>query len=114
MRIFLQLILLWLVSGYSGISFAEFHDPTRPYILQDKGMINNHNPLVLTAIYIAPDRRIAVINSTLLKEGDQIQGARVATIEPNYVILDNSGEKMVLYLVEQPVKRKLLNQPIKN
>lgn len=43
-----------------------------------------------------PTRRIAVINSNLVKEGRQIDGAVVSRIERDYVVIEKNGEELML------------------
>lgn len=43
-----------------------------------------------------PEKRMAVINSSIVREGKTIDGARVVRIENRRVIIEKEGEKMVL------------------
>ncbi len=100
------LLLLFLLPMYSAAE-PVFRDPTQPLVLPDKTSEKTQGPLALQAIFISSNRRIAIINDELLKIGDEIQAQRLIAIESNFVILDNAGEKVVLYLVMQPVKKPL-------
>lgn len=43
-----------------------------------------------------PERRIAVINAKLVKEGRRIEGALISRIERDYVVIEKNGEEMML------------------
>lgn len=43
-----------------------------------------------------PERRIAVINAQLLKEGRRIDGALIRRIDRNYVVIEKDGEQLML------------------
>src|SRR2546425_12876802 len=104
----LRCVLMGLLLS-SGVAYAAFHDPTQPYTFVEKSNDKSaEGPLVLQAIFISQHQRIAVVNGELLKIGDVIQDNRLVTIESNFVILDNAGEKTFLHLID-PVKRAVLN-----
>lgn len=83
--------------------FADGVDPTRP---PDFTSANPESNLVggvweLGAIFISPQKKIAVINGQSVKVGDRIQGATVFSIEPNVVQLDGSSGRISLILLEK-------------
>ena len=80
--------------------FAELRDPTRP---QDTTEISV-GALEVNSILISSERRVAVINEKVLKEGDEIAGFKVIRIEQNAVHLDGPNGKLTL-LLSGPVKR---------
>jgi Type II secretion system protein B len=79
-------------------SYADLIDPTKPPDLSQTGN------LVLSAIMISPEHRLAVINGKILHEGDMINGLKVISITPNTVDLASSQEKLTLVLLTSPVK----------
>lgn len=103
----LKIVLCLFMVLFYTVSQAEFRDPTQPVMIRDKANGNDRNPLVLNGVLISPFRRLAIINGTIVKLGDEVQNAHVITIESNYVILDNTGEKIFLYLVDPPIKHIL-------
>lgn len=75
-------------------------DPMRPYIpaAPTAGGQRVARPFTLTGVLIAATRRIAVINGSLYREGDTIDGARVVRIEPSSVQLRRGSEDLLLQL----------------
>ena len=61
--------------------------------------------LDLTAIFFAPDRRVAIINDQRVQEGGTIGTARILEIAPNRVRLIREGEEIALELVDPGIKR---------
>ncbi len=58
----------------------------------------------LQSILSSPQRRIAVINGTRVKEGDRIGSARVVRILDSRVLLDTRGRTLTLHLFPEPLK----------
>lgn len=54
--------------------------------------------LELTAVLVAPERRVAVINGSIRREGDWIEGAQITRIEAQAVHLRRGGEDIVVRL----------------
>jgi hypothetical protein len=104
-RNWLFLLLLFTVTSMgSGFIHAAMVDPTRPPNITD----SHDNTFVLTAILIAPDHRMAVINGKILHIGDQINATKVININDTNVDLESSNGKVTLVLtgssVAKPVK----------
>lgn len=84
-------------------------DPTRPAShLRPATSANEASRLALSlsAIIVAEDRRLAVINETRVRPGDRIGGAEVVAIDATRVRLRAGGKTFVLGLIETPVKAK--------
>ena len=105
----IQTGVLLLVSVVSA-SVMALDDPTQPPFHSSSSMpvIESENEavpeLVLSSILISPDRRVAVINGQILKRDELIMDARVVTIEPGRVLLDNAGKKIELFLLSDVKK----------
>ncbi len=54
--------------------------------------------LILQGITYASDNRDAMINGVTVHEGEEIEGARVVTIENRRVTLDLNGHEIILRL----------------
>lgn len=50
----------------------------------------------LQSVLIAPDRRVAIVNDQRVKQGDDVDGARVTVIEPGGVVLEIDGRTIDL------------------
>lgn len=86
---------------------AELVDPTRPPDFSAKAITSatGAQGLKLTATYIYPHRRMAIINGSIVKEGDQIDGFTITTITPYTVeLVGSQNNKEILQLVK-PVKQ---------
>lgn len=92
---------LIMASIYTSFLYAAMQDPTRP-----SGYVGDENTNVwqLSAIFIYPNRRVAIIDGISVKVGDEISGQRVVAIESDSVMLDGSNGKMVLYLINKNLK----------
>ena len=90
-----------------GVSIASnLQDPTRP--INYKGSPIVAKPVAgvtLSSIFVSSHRRVAVINNTVVSEGDRIREFTVKTISPNAVILENGQGKLVtLQLLQHKIK----------
>lgn len=103
-------IALLLLACLLPVSVMALDDPTEPPFRSSVSMpvIEGENEvapeLALSSILISSDRRVAVINGQILKRNELIQGARVVSIEPGRVLLDNEGEKIELFLLSDVKK----------
>jgi hypothetical protein len=87
-----------MINLLPATGFADLIDPTKPPDLTQAG------GLLLSAIMISPDHKLAVINGTIVHEGDTINGMKVTSIDPNSVDLVSSQEKLTLVLLTGSVK----------
>jgi hypothetical protein len=78
--------------------FADSIDPTKPPDLTQAG------GFILSAIMISQDSKLAVINGTIVHEGDTIGGMKVTSIGTNSVDLVSAQEKLNLVLLTGSVK----------
>ena len=80
-------------------------DPTRPPDPSEHAQ-ESTGSWELTGIIISSTRRLAVINGKTVRVGDILQGGnKVTSIETNTVQLDGPGGKIILNLLENPVKK---------
>lgn len=56
-------------------------------------------PLVVASILHSPQRRLAIVNGQIVREGDRIGGATIRAIEPRAVVLETArGERQTIEL----------------
>lgn len=87
---------------------AQFDDPTRPpnfsgfasNAAQDSGA----PAWQLSSILVSPQRRLAIINGKTVRQGDQINNARVLKIRTTGVTLRTSKETFTVKLLPARVK----------
>ena len=94
---------LLLISG----TVAAMQDPTRPtdpasYFGQAK--TGKGNGWSLQSILSSPQRRIAIINGTRVREGERIGSAEVVSIEASYVVLNTGKRNLTLRLRPESIK----------
>jgi MSHA biogenesis protein MshK len=82
-------------------------DPTRP---ADPGAYfdgagkHSNGGWSLQSILSSPERRIAIINGTSVREGDRIGNARVVRIQAKKVLLKSGGRTLTLRLLPESIK----------
>jgi MSHA biogenesis protein MshK len=93
----------------SSISYSA-QDPTRPpsWMTGAAEINTSKKVLILQQILISDNRKIAVINDTLVSEGDMIEGAKVNRIDPDWVSIVRSGRRITLRLV--PTIKESINE----
>lgn len=94
--------LLGVMCAAGGLAAQEtpLRDPMQPYeytVVPGSGT-SVPRRLELTAVLVAPKRRVAVINGAIHREGDWIEGAQITRIEPQVVHLRRGGEDIVVRL----------------
>jgi MSHA biogenesis protein MshK len=103
------LLALTLLSGFSiGDQALALHDPTRPTdpVLYFGGQrAASTAAWTLQSVLSSPDRRIAIINGTPVREGDRIGAARVVSIQPSRVVLNTGKRNLTLKLWNNKVKK---------
>ena len=111
-----KIILLILLCFCSICAISEEIDPTRPadFVLSPELLdeafesTKGSQQLTLTAIFISKDRKIAVINNTLVKEGETINDQEVLAINNNTVSLKKNGTTTELKLLNKSIKHEAL------
>lgn len=92
---------------------SQGSDPTKPDNFFDPGLVSNplvvdekdNTRLALTAIFINKNRKIAVINGVLLKEGEVIAGKKVQEITESKVKLIEKKDVLELRLPNYSIKK---------
>lgn len=76
----------------------ELRDPTRPYSATPP-RADNAGPFQVSAVFVATDRRVAIVNGKRVVEGDTVAGATVTAIYDNRVQLNRDGKVIVVRLL---------------
>jgi len=102
-----KLISALLLGCGLAASVHALQDPTQPTDPEQFfGSADSHSgsSWSLQSILSSPQRRIAVINGTRVKEGDRIGSARVIRIHDSHVLLGTSGRRLTLHLFPESIK----------
>lgn len=93
------LALLLLSTSATLPAQGTLSDPTAPPARPSRGS-GGHATVhwQLQSTLVGPDRRVAVINDTVLREGESIDGAQLVAIEYSTVLLDVGGRTLRLRL----------------
>jgi MSHA biogenesis protein MshK len=96
----LLLALVVLAPASYAAEDLPLKDPMRPYQAPVGGVRIGaaERTIEVSAILISPQRRIAVINGELYREGDLVEGAELVRIEAESVRLKRAGEETVVPL----------------
>jgi len=98
-------------------SFAGLVDPTMPLQLSLEGVsrdrlgervtevVIEQKTYSVSSILVRPDAKFALINNRRVSEGDEIEGAVVASIDREGVTLRRGIETIRLSLYEQSIKK---------
>ena len=107
MLISLTMGALMVVAG--TVEASELADPTRPVDAEVPVAVapaDSPLPLRLSIIKVSAQGRAAVVNGTLVHEGDVVEGSRVLSIDRDGVIVITvDGTRRALALAMTPVKR---------
>jgi hypothetical protein len=96
------LSLLFVVCIAFNISAATT-DPTKPFGYSASSVEIIENKLLLQSIVHGDGTRIAVINGTVIKEGDILGQYKVAQIDDNSVILRDGSDSIKLHIFKNTV-----------
>jgi MSHA biogenesis protein MshK len=95
----LALVLLVLAPAAFAAEDLPLQDPMRPYQAPVGGAgVGAERRTEVSAILISPQRRIAVINGELYREGDLVDGALLVRIEADSVRLKRGDRETVVPL----------------
>ncbi len=97
-------LLLGLAVSASAYALKDPTQPTDPANYFGYPTNPSDSSWSLQSILSAPQRRIAVINGTRVREGDRIGAARVVRIHNSGVVLDSNGRRLTLDLFQQVIE----------
>ena len=87
-------------------------DPTRPYRYGSEIAItqlpDEKVEWRLSGIRIRENTRTAILNGRLVREGDELDGARVMEIRPAEITLQQEEKRLVVKLLYSDIKRPVL------
>ena len=102
----LGIAVIFAMSARAGQVF----DPTRP--AAGAGKASGHgesaapaDPLDLSFVATGAQRRIAVVNGHVVREGDSVAGARVTRIASGMVVLNRDGRRVVLHTSKKNIRK---------
>lgn len=102
-----RLLFICLAIGLLGS--AVIVDPTRPPEFTDTLAANlgiNKQSLTVTAIFIYPDDRFAIINNQMARVGTKLDDFTITAITPYTVqMIDQEGKGKTLELISNAVKQ---------
>lgn len=119
----LTIVSLLVVAFYSGSSVAqpasaaqtassadsELRDPTTPLGLRASARSTVANQaLILSSVFISPQRKVAIINGVSLREGQLVpgtNGVKVQRISPQTVVVQQASKTWALRLSPTVVTR---------
>jgi len=92
-----------LVAGSARAAEPAMHDPTQPFRAPAGGEAaapaSGPQPrFKVTAVFVSPTRRVAVVNGHALQEGQRIGGAEVVKIDGRSVQLREGNREFVVPL----------------
>lgn len=90
MRQIIVFILSFFIGSIFNVSYGEFYDPMKP----------SPSSMVVNAIYLSAQKRVAIINEVRYSEKEYVNGWLVDKIDHDEVILRNNGEIIRLLLAQ--------------
>jgi len=88
---------------------ATLPDPTQPYqygeLIQIEQALDAKVQWRLSGVRINADKRSAILNGKLVKEGEKLNGAVVTEIKPAQVTLQQDDKRLVVRLLISSIKR---------
>ena len=101
--IYLSVFISLGIAGHAN----ALRDPTQPtdpalyFGYSDSQTVDGWS---LQSILSSPERRIAIINGTRVREGDRIGSARVVRIHDSHVLLNTGNQTLTLHLLPESIK----------
>lgn len=98
-------IAMWAGHGMA----AALPDPTRPYqyetLVQVEQAPGEEVQWRLNGVRIYANKRSAILNGKLVKEGDKLDGAVVMEIKPTQVTLQQNDKRLVVRMLISDIKQ---------
>jgi hypothetical protein len=104
--VLIRLFIIFVCAGVHMVAAAVQQDPTRPpsVIAQQLAPLQELNAgFNLSAIFTRNAQRYAVVNGEVLKQGDEIMGMKISTIDASNVTLTDTrfGAKDIVLQVQK-------------
>ena len=103
-------VLLFSMDGWAESNALEVRDPTMPLGHVAAGASSKDaQQFTLNSILISPQRKLAIINGSTLREGELVPGSanvKVRRISAQAVVLQQAEQTCVLRLSPSIVKRR--------
>lgn len=98
-------VLILGCAGIAELANAAIQDPTLPtgYVKPAEARIVSGQP-VLMGVIISGSYKTAIINGTLVKEGESVDGQRVTNISAYAVTLEGSKGRVTLHMLPERMK----------
>lgn len=95
----LRVLVLGLLVLAPAAQGEPVDDPMRPPVRESAASPADPHPgWSLTSVLIAEDRRLAIINNRVLREGESVADARVVRIEADHVLIRHEDGEQRLSL----------------
>ncbi len=98
------IIVLCIVCFFTSHTWSNQFDPMAPpgfakgVKKSQKKTVKTRTRYILSQIMVRPNGNQAMINDEIVTTGSYVKSARVVKVEPNKVVLDQSGKRIVLVL----------------
>lgn len=103
---FFLLVSVYTCAQETGL--PDVRDPTAPLNYSGGGAAQKSDQFALSSILISPQRKVAIVNGSALREGQVVPGSnevRVQKISTQAVVLQQANRTWVLTLSPSVVKR---------
>lgn len=112
MRTLVNSIIIAFLLVIGSVRAAVLPDPTRPAQYRPEALIVQELPKELinwkvTAIRIAGGDRTAIVNGSIVREGDIVGPAEILEIQPVSVVLNYDNKKISVRLFGDLVQKKV-------
>lgn len=100
-----QLVMVFCLM-FSVFSRAEVNDPTRPIFLapEPEAVVEEMTvAMQLQSIYYGANKKLAIINDSVVGEGDYLENWKIKRIEHQSVVLVRKGQQKRIALVPRIV-----------
>ncbi len=107
---FIEFVFVLALLGACASAWA-LTDPTRPYNFRvepefvEIEVPEESTDWRLNGIRIDGDKRSAILNGVMIREGEMIENARVLTINPSSVVIEQGDQHLVIKLLDTKVKK---------
>lgn len=105
MKIAPKIVWFCLFLGGSCLQALSLPDPTKPP-QWDPAQMKSAQNLELSEIMTSSGHTVAIINGTVLTEGESIEGYTITKIKPDAVYLQGANGSLMIPLLSQHVKRE--------